>query len=153
MVRLVVILFMLLPFVGSVAADAGIAMTGVPTVVQPPKDGPKKKPKAEPKKRKKIVIRHAPVGKRVKVCPRNSVRIVYRGCPFFYIAGLFYKQLTGGQYEVVNPEIGMVVPSLPEYNVSRLRVDGRTVYLCGGVLYEPLNTHSGVQYEVIGFMD
>lgn len=152
MMRLFVVLFMLLPFVGSMAADAGISLAGVPVIYQSPKDGPAKKRKEKPKKKKTIVI-HAPVGKRVKSCPRNSVRIVYHGCPFFYIAGMFYKQLTGGQYEVVNPEIGMVVPSLPEDNVSRLRVDGRTVYLCGGVLYEPLDTHSGVQYEVVGFME
>ena len=57
------------------------------------------------------------------------------------------------EYEVVEPSVGTVVPELPENDVEVVTIDGETYYEFDDILYKPLVTKEGVQYEVVGRLD
>jgi hypothetical protein len=46
-----------------------------------------------------------------------------------------------------------VVPELPENDVEVVTIDGETYYEFDDILYKPLVTKEGVQYEVVGRLD
>jgi hypothetical protein len=54
-----------------------------------------------------------PIGYRITVLPSASIRIVYRGLPYFYYTGVFYRPYSSG-YIVVSAPIGAFVSSLPD---------------------------------------
>jgi hypothetical protein len=51
-------------------------------------------------------------GHRVRVLPKPHIRIVISGFPYFYYAGVFYKEASSG-YIVVSAPIGAYVKTLP----------------------------------------
>lgn len=91
------------------------------------------------------------VGSRV---PRRSVRSVvirFNKSDYFYADGVYYRQ-EGREYEVIRPQIGMVVPALPR-TAERIRLKGEELFLYDEILYKQIPTPSGLQYRVEEFME
>ncbi|MFR9651136.1 MAG: DUF6515 family protein [Rikenellaceae bacterium] len=90
-----------------------------------------------------------PIGLRVKTLPPAPKPFRYNNVVYYVDSGAIYQQV-GSEYEVVAPTVGMVVPELPEVNVAQLSIDGKIFYEYDGMLYKPVVTTEGVQYEVVG---
>lgn len=105
------------------------------------------------KPRSKVVVKKVVVGSRVRVLPPKTVVIKFQKTPFIYAEGVFYRKLCSNEYEVVKPEIGMVIPELPRYNVEKVCVNGEDLFLFEGTLYKQIPTTQGVQYRVSGFLE
>lgn len=101
-----------------------------------------------PRKPTKVVI---VVGSRVPHRPTRSVVIRFNKCDYFYADGVYYRQV-GHEYEVIRPQIGMVVPALPR-TAERIRLKGEKLFLYDGILYKQIPTPDGLQYRVEGFME
>ena len=93
-----------------------------------------------------------PIGLRVKLLPPGHKKIIIAGTPHFYYMGVYYKQVDN-DYETVEPAVGIIVPELPENNVEEITIDGQAYYQMENVLYTPLHTEAGKQYEVVGKLD
>ena len=103
--------------------------------------------------RKKVKVKKIVIGTRVKARSVNCIVIRHNQIALLYAAGVFYRQINDGEYEVVRPEIGMVVPELPAYDVEQVKIKGKTLFLYDGTLYKQIPTTNGIQYEVYGFID
>ncbi len=57
---------------------------------------------------------YPPRGYVVGAVPHGSVTITYRGGPFYYHQGVWYRP-SGGRYVVVRPVVGLYVPFLPPF--------------------------------------
>ncbi|MGQ1908399.1 DUF6515 family protein [Marinifilum sp. RC60d5] len=90
----------------------------------------------------------APVGCRIKVLPKNHVRIVIHRKPYFYHYGTYYV-VKGREYVVVLPPVGVQVDDLPEgYEI--LELDGKTYYIVDRVYYKKVFLKNGdVVFEVV----
>lgn len=104
-------------------------------------------------KRSQVIVKKVVIGTRVRKLPARQVVIRFNSTPFIYAEGVFYRQVSLAEYEVVKPEIGMVVPQLPDYNVQQIHVKGETLFLFDDILYEQITTSQGIQYRVAGFVD
>ncbi|MDJ1485192.1 DUF6515 family protein [Cytophagaceae bacterium YF14B1] len=93
-----------------------------------------------------------PRGVRIRVLPVGYTNIVIGGTPHYYYQGAYYKQVDN-EYETIEPVIGTVVPNLPEDNVDEVTIDGENYYEFDDLLYKPVVTASGTQYEVVGNLD
>lgn len=93
-----------------------------------------------------------PIGIHVRILPSGYRKIIIGGNPFFYFSGTYYRQI-GDEYETVEPAKGTLVPELPMDDVEKVIIDGQTYYEYDKVLYKPVVTESGVQYEVAGQLD
>ncbi len=84
----------------------------------------------------------------VRTLPINHVRIVYRGLPYFYYAGLYYT-MYGNDYIVVLPPRGFRIGVLPVGHV-RIVVGPSVYFYHSGVYYtETTVTNSDEEkYEV-----
>lgn len=102
--------------------------------------------KQHKKPKRKVVI----VGSRVKVRPVHSVIVNFKNNPYLYADGVFYREIQDSEYEVVCPEIGMIVPELPQYNVRTMVVNGKTLFVYDDYLYKEVVTTAGTQYEIVG---
>lgn len=98
--------------------------------------------------RKVVVV----VGTRIKERPVRSVVIYYKDAPYLYADGVYYKSV-GKDYEVIKPQIGMVVPELPGKGVTRMKIKGEILFAYDHVLYKKIPTLRGVQFEVQGFIN
>lgn len=105
--------------------------------------------KAVPAREKRVVLvkryRH-----RHKI-PRRVI-IYYKDTPYLYADGVYYKSV-GKDYEVIKPQIGMVVPELPGKGVTRMKIKGEILFAYDHVLYKKIPTLRGVQFEVQGFIN
>ncbi len=91
-----------------------------------------------------------PIGFRVSVLPMNYLMFNFNNKVFYSYAGVVYRQLNRSTYEVVAPQKGMIVPELPEVNVSEVMIDGMIYFEFDGILYKQIPTRYGLQYEVVG---
>lgn len=107
--------------------------------------------KRVPSKHTTVVVKNIVVGTRVRTLPAKYVVINYNNSPFVYAEGVFYRRLPSAEYEVIRPQIGMIVPLLPKHNVKKVRVKGEKLFLFDGVLFKKIRTSHGVQYRVVGF--
>lgn len=92
------------------------------------------------------------VGTRIKERPPRSVVIYYKNAPYLYADGVYYKSVNK-DYEVIKPQIGMVVPELPKEGVTKMKIKDEVLYAYDNVLYKKIPTSSGVQFEVQGFIN
>lgn len=113
----------------------------------------KKAPGKSHRKNKKVIVKKVVIGSRIKTLPSRHVVIYFNKLPFIYSEGIFYKKLANSEYEIIKPEIGMLVPELPDYNVTEVKVNGKTLLLFDGTLFKQIPTTNGLQYEVVGFID
>lgn len=101
------------------------------------------------RKPQKIVV---VVGKRIKERPPRSVVIYYKDTPYLYADGVYYKSVDQ-DYEVIKPQIGMIVPELPREGVIKMKIKNEVHFVYDNVLYKEIPTSSGVQFEVQGFIN
>lgn len=101
------------------------------------------------KKPRKVVV---VVGTRIKERPARSVVIYYKDAPYLYADGVYYKSVNK-DYEVIKPQIGMVVPELPREGVTKMKIKDEVLYAYDNVLYKKIPTSNGVQFEVQGFIN
>lgn len=92
------------------------------------------------------------VGTRIKKRPARSVVIYYKDAPYLYANGVYYKSVDK-DYEVIKPQVGMVVPELPREGVTRMKIKDEVLWVYDSVLYKEIPTPSGVQFEVQGFIN
>lgn len=94
-----------------------------------------------------FVIVNAPLGIRIKTLPPGYRKFRWRKRHFFYSSGIYYAQQTDGSYEVINPEQGMMVDTLPEDH--EIITEGDTEYLkVGNVYYTKVDENGKNQYKV-----
>ncbi|WP_341501875.1 DUF6515 family protein [Gallaecimonas sp. GXIMD4217] len=81
----------------------------------------------------------------VKVLPKKGVKISFRGSPYFFANGVFYRKGSGG-YMVVTAPVGIRVTTLPAH-ARRLSHYPYPVYVVGSTYYR---WHADARiYEVI----
>lgn len=83
---------------------------------------------------------HRPVG----------VAVDFRDVNFIYDNGVFYSRIRGG-YEVVRPQIGMIVPSLPMGHTVIIK-NGRKHFVHNGIMYSPTRRNGITVFRVEGFI-
>lgn len=91
-----------------------------------------------------------PFGLKVNTIPASRKAFNFKNLAYYCVSGIIYQAVNSGGYVVVQPEIGMVVPELPEVNVSRVIIDGVSYFEFEGVLYKQIPTEYGIQYQVVG---
>ena len=79
-----------------------------------------------------------------------GVAVNFGGVSFIYDNGVFYSVINSG-YEVVRPQIGMIVPSLPVGHTVITR-NGSKHFVHNGVMYSPMRRNGIVVYRVAGFI-
>lgn len=92
------------------------------------------------------------VGTRIKKKPIKSIVIYYKDVPYLYSDGVFYKSV-GNEYEVIKPQIGMIVPELPEEGIGKIVIKNEILYSYDNVLYKEIPTAEGIKYEIYGFIN
>lgn len=92
------------------------------------------------------------VGSRVKARPARSTVIYFNNVLYLFADGVYYKSVDQ-EYEVIKPQIGMIVPALPEDGVKEMKIKDEVFYSYGDVLYKKVVTKDGIKFEVQGFID
>jgi hypothetical protein len=87
------------------------------------------------------------VGAALSTPPPYSVPVIVGSNNFIYSDGVFL-QPSGGQYIVVRPPIGAVVPSIPDGCTAKDN-SGVVLYDCSGVIYQPFYQGNDLVYKVI----
>lgn len=92
-----------------------------------------------------------PVGTHYRERPQHCISISFNHAPYFFAEGIFYRY-ANANYVVVRPEIGMIVPLLPETGVYRIKKKGETLYVCHDVLYRPFKSGGNLHFKIVGFL-
>lgn len=87
---------------------------------------------------------YPPRGYAVRALPRGYVTVAYRGGPFFYNSGIWYRR-GGAGFVVVRPAIGLWVPVLPAFYTT-LWWGGVPYYYADDVYYR---YSAGRGYQVV----
>ncbi len=112
---------------------------------------------AEPQKKvvksqSKKKISKPRVGVKVSSIPRTKVSFTYKNKPYHFFDGVIYVAI-GNQYQVVEMEKGMIIPSLPRNEVRVVTIGDKVYYEHSDVLYQAIETTSGTQYQVVGWLN
>ena len=85
----------------------------------------------------------------IRTLPAHHVRVVYRGLPYFFYAGLYYTIYNDG-YIAVLPPVGVRIAVLPVGHV-RVVVGSSVMYYHSGIYYTEIQraTTEEERYEVI----
>jgi Family of unknown function (DUF6515) len=94
-------------------------------------------------------IRPFPRGFRINVLPIGYHTIIYQSTPRYYYAGTYYVK-ENNTYKTEAPEIGMIVPNLPEEDLEEVKMNNVTYYEYDDILYKPIEKDGITQYEVAG---
>lgn len=92
-----------------------------------------------------------PVGTHYRERPLHCISISFNHAPYFFAEGIFYRYVNAG-YVVVRPGIGLIVPSLPDNGVYRIKRKGERLYVCNNVLYKPFRASGKKQFKIVGFI-
>jgi uncharacterized protein DUF6515 len=87
---------------------------------------------------------YPPRGYAVGVLPRGYVTLNYRGSPYYYNSGIWYRR-GGAGFVVVRPAVGLFVPVLPSF-YTRLWWGGVPYYYADDVYYR---YYGGRGYQVV----
>ncbi len=98
----------------------------------------------------KYVLTMPPFGLRVSIIPALHTIFRFNNYNYYCADGVIYQATSNDQFEVVQPQVGMVLPELPVVNVSEVVIDGMVYFEFDNILYKQIPTTSGLQYEVIG---
>ena len=90
-----------------------------------------------------------PSGMRLASRPAGVV-INYGGLTFIYNDGVFYRAIDRG-YEVVNPRVGMIVPTLPMGHREIIH-KGTRHFAHNGILYSPVRHNGTIVFRIAGFI-
>jgi hypothetical protein len=89
------------------------------------------------------------IGAALRTPPPYFVPVVVGSNNFIYSDGIFL-QPSGGQYIVVRPPIGAVVPSIPD-GCDPIDNNGVVLYDCSGVIYQPFYRGNDLVFKVIRY--
>lgn len=92
---------------------------------------------------------YPPRGYVAPALPRHYRVIPYRGVPYYYNSGIWYRR-GGVGFTVIVPPFGIIVPALPQYYTT-LYVDSTPYYYADGVYYVWRRSAPG--YEVVAAPD
>ncbi|GEM_PF-3727907 len=84
--------------------------------------------------------------KTVTVLPYGYSQIRYNNGVYFYSQGNYYRPLPNRHYEIILPQVGMMVPELPYYEM--VRYNGRSYYAYNNHLYSRVRTPYGFNFRV-----
>lgn len=95
-----------------------------------------------------------PIGFRLGVLPYGFITFNTGWGPYYYSDGFFYRPYANTetqteQYEVVDPPMGVVVPSLPS-GAKAVVIDGNTYYEKNGTFYQEVQQDKVTKYAVVG---
>ena len=92
-----------------------------------------------------------PVGTHYRERPQHCISISFNHAPYFFAEGIFYRY-ANASYVVVRPEIGMIVPLLPNTGVYRIKKKGETRFACNEVLYRPFKAGGNLHCKIVGVL-
>ncbi len=98
----------------------------------------------------RYVLTMPPFGLRVSIIPALHTIFRYNNLNYYCADGVIYRSTSNDQFEVIQPQVGMIIPELPVVNVSEVVIDGMVYFEFEGILYKQIPTQSGLQYEVMG---
>ncbi|MFI3286556.1 MAG: DUF6515 family protein [Rikenellaceae bacterium] len=101
----------------------------------------------------RYVLIMPPVGLRVQFLPDGSSSFRFKSRYYHCAGGVIYVKVREDEYKVVAPEVGMIVPELPEVGVRELSIDNDIYYEYDDVLYKAIVTRQGVEYKVVGSIE
>ena len=84
--------------------------------------------------------------KTIAVLPYGYHEIRHNKAVYYYAEGNYYRPVSNRHYKVVRPQIGMIVPAIPQYNM--VRYNGRMYYAYQNYLYSRINTPYGISFRV-----
>ena len=87
---------------------------------------------------------------RIRTLPIGFRTVVFSNRNYFVADGVYYNQIDN-EYEVVEPEVGMIVYELPD-NYEKVQIDGLQLYESNNVLYEKVQVDGTRAYEVVGII-
>ncbi len=90
-----------------------------------------------------------PRGIRIRILPVGYRTVIVGNAQNYYYMGAYYRPI-GNEYETFDPNVGTIVPDLPQDDVEEIMIDGQTYYECNDILYKPIGTLNGTEYEVVG---
>jgi hypothetical protein len=128
------------------------------------RDGPKRPPERREVQREHFRTRHLVydnrfhhdryyprLGYSIGVLPPGHVSITFRGAPFFFHSGVWYRR-SGASFVVVRPPIGIIVPILPP-GYATVVVAGRPYYYANEVYYVQSSGGYAVAEAPVGVPD
>lgn len=92
-------------------------------------------------------------GLHVASIPDSRYMFYYNDGIFYLADGIIYSESDEGGYEIVKPEIGMIIPELPEVNVNTIEIDNKIYFEFDNMIYKQIPTQEGLMYEVIGILE
>lgn len=96
----------------------------------------------------------APVGLRIKRLPASTVVVKGPKTKYWFHSGTYYRISSANDgYEVVEPEVGLVVPNIPRDHYEEVKVDGNRYLACNDILYVEVRTNGRLNYRIAGFVD
>ncbi len=90
-----------------------------------------------------------PRGIRIRILPVGYRTVIVGNAQNYYYMGAYYRPI-GNEYETFDPNVGTIVPDLPQDDVEEIMIDGQTYYECNDILYKPIGTLNGTEYQVVG---
>ena len=91
-----------------------------------------------------------PIGFNIQILPVGHISINIGSRPYYFYEGVYYERHNRA-YRVVQPPIGALVYELP-YGYEKINYHGKSLYEFAGVLYDKVYQHSGVAYEIVGYL-
>ncbi|HET7765229.1 MAG TPA: DUF6515 family protein [Burkholderiales bacterium] len=91
------------------------------------------------------------LGYPVRALPSSRIAITFRGSPFFFHAGVWYRP-SGATFIVVRPPIGIVVPVLPP-SYATIWVGTEPYYYADDVFYQQTNEGYAVVAPPSGYVE
>ncbi|MFI3259967.1 MAG: DUF6515 family protein [Rikenellaceae bacterium] len=98
----------------------------------------------------RYVLVPPPFGMRLAVLPALYTIFEFNQRDYYCCDGIIYAEVDGDEFEVVEPQMGMVVPQLPKVGVQEVEIDNMIYYEFEGYLYREVLTEFGKQYKVAG---
>jgi hypothetical protein len=91
------------------------------------------------------------IGYSVRALPSSRVAVTFRGAPFYFQAGVWYRP-SGPGFVVVRPPIGIVVPVLPP-SYTMVWVGTAPYYYANDVFYEQTSDGYSVVAPPAGYVE
>lgn len=92
-------------------------------------------------------------GLRVASIPNSRYMFYYNDGIYYLAEGVIYSETDEGDYEIVMPEVGMIIPQLPEVNVNEIVINNKIYFEFDNMIYKQIPTQDGLMYEVIGILE
>jgi len=91
------------------------------------------------------------IGYSVAALPANRVAVTFRGSPYFFHSGVWYRR-SGPAFVVIRPPVGIIVPVLPPA-YSTVWVGGLSYYYANDAFYEQAEGGYSVVAPPAGYVE